>query len=749
MNRVFQLARESGSWLLAAALVVAAFALPAPAQAEEWAGYTSMREVNQVLVHQGEVWSATSGGVLRFDQPSGAYTRYTRLDGLAGNRVLSVAVDGRGHLWFGTDGQGLSRFRPEEGRFDSPFLDFRDLQVEALAARDSRVFVGMDRGISVFLADRGEVKETYRQLGINLPKDTPVTALALLGDTLFAATSEGMAWASLDQPNLQDPESWKATRQTGYTEDLLVLDDTLLAASRREIFVFDRQQDRFVREFTDTVKVVGLGIYQGRAMGAFEDGNLYRRDGPKQWRRQPAPLIFDMRSLSQQDTALWVGTKTGLRVLGAAPPPPSSEPAGNQFYEMKLLDGALWVASVPNDFGEPHGLYQFDGTQWKIHDRNSGLPSNTLVSLETDGADRLWVGAWGQGVAIRDSSGTWQRLNHTNSVLRGIGTKQDFVAISDVVRDSTGLMWLANVQIGLAVVDGFPPTRSAMYENPALGLAARRDIGEFLIAPGGLKWVSTKTDGVVLFDDGGTPFAPEDDFSLVINSVFDARLTSDRIADLALDRDGRLWLATNNGLNAVRGAYSRAGRTFAVESWRTYTTDAGLPSSEINALELDDQGNVWVGTEGGLTRISPQGEVEFTFTKTNSGLIDNRVKALLFDRGKRELWIGTFDGLSRLRLERGDSTGAAGPVVYPNPLVMGSGGNTLRFAGLPLGAALRIFGLDGQLIAQVEGAPGQGTVEWNGQNEAGFLVGSGVYFFVATDPAGKVVKGRFAVVNSQ
>jgi hypothetical protein len=416
---------------------------------------------------------------------------------------------------------------------------------------------------------------------------------------------------------------------------------------------------------------------------------------------------------------------------------------------MKLLDrGELWISSVPNDFSDPHGLYQFDGAQWQIHNRDTGLPSNTLVSLETDTADRLWVGTWGHGVAIRDSSGAWLRLNQTNSPLRGIGGKQDFVAISDITRDSTGLMWLANVQIGLVVMDGFPPTQGQLFENPALSLAPKRDIGQVVVAPAGVKWISTETDGVVLFDDGGTPFDPADDFSVLVNQVFDQRLTSDRVSALLLDRSGRLWVATNSGLNAVRGAYSRASRTFRVENWRTYTADNGLPSSEVNALEQDDLGNVWVGTEGGLARISPQGEVEFTFAKTNSLLIDNRVKSLLFDPQQRQLWIGTFDGLSRLRLGETAAPGG-GLSVYPNPFVLQGRGAPLRFAGLPLGASLRIFSLSGELVAQLDGVPGQGTLEWGGQNQAGILVGSGIYFFVATDEEGHSAKGKFAVVGTQ
>ena len=71
-----------------------------------WGAFTSMSEINQILVHGGGVWSATVGGVLHFDQAARTYQRYTRLDGLAGNKVLSLTADAAGDLWFGTDQQG-------------------------------------------------------------------------------------------------------------------------------------------------------------------------------------------------------------------------------------------------------------------------------------------------------------------------------------------------------------------------------------------------------------------------------------------------------------------------------------------------------------------------------------------------------------------------------------------------------------------------------------------------------------------
>ena len=737
------------SVVLIALLVLAPPRAHAQSGDTEWSAFTSMRQINDVLVVGDSVWVATQGGVLRYDRATQEYSRFTRLDGLAANTILSITRDSSGDLWFGSDGKGLSRMRVETGTFDPPFLDFEGLRINVLLAHEDRIFVGTDRGVSVFLIEKEEVKETYRKLG-NVLSDAAVTALALYRRELWVGTGEGLAWADLDQPNLQDPDSWQSRSAIWVRDLLLTRRGDVIIGTKEGSVSFDRSSDRLFVDFTqEPVTAVGV-LLDGRPIVAGESGNFYRRALPGSWTRIPAPIITDVRAMSRLDQGLWLGTATGLRLIGLPEeerPPPAREPAANRFFEMKLLDDELWVASVPDDQQESFGLYQKAADDsWTIHDLRSGMPTDDLVSLEIAATGQLWVGTWGSGVSIRQSNRDWLRMDHTNSILSGLGREGDFVAISDITRDGAGNMWLVNVTFGLVVVDGFPAAQSYIFDNFSLGLAPGRDLNKVVVGADGLKWLTSRGDGFLLLDDGGTPFDGDDDVAIVIDDVFDPRLTSTRVFALAVGDDGTIWVGTDNGLNAVRGTYSRQSRSFEVQQWLVYTERDGLGSSEINALEVDDRGNVWVGTEGGLSQIAGD-EIVFTLTKTNSGLIDNRIKSLLFDGDKGEMWIGTFDGLSRLRISAG-SNGApqSGLVVYPNPFVTANA-DELTFTGLPLGASVSIYGLEGQLVARVPGVPGKATLSWRGLNEAGFIVGSGIYYFVADDSGGKLITGKIAVVN--
>ena len=716
-------------------------------EGEEWAAYTSMGDIRGLLAHENEVWSLTTGGLLRFDRREGIYARFTRVDGLAGNQVSSAAVDANGHLWFGTDRQGLSRYRPETDSFDPPFLDFEDLDIASLLVDGDRLLVGTGRGISAFLIDKEEVKETYRQLG-GMPKDTEVEAMVLFAGKLWAGTPKGVAWADLDLPNLQDPDSWDSG-STGRVMAFLVFADSLYCASSRGVWRFDPDQNRFRLDFPSE-DIIDLEIFRGNITALSRDGTFFQRREQFDWTDDVAARISGAHAIARIDDALWVATENGLRVIDGDAPPPSREPTASRFFDLEVTaDGHLWSATVPKDNIIPFGLYQFDGEGWTVHNLKSGLSSEYVTSVESDSLGRIWIGNWGRGIDVLDSTGTWRRLNHDNSVLRGIGASESFVPISDIARDPQGLIWISNVQIGLAVMDGYPPRRSFMYENIHLGLTPGRDTGQIAIGADGLKWLSTALDGFLLFDDGGTPFAEGDEYAQLFSTFSESRLTSNRTSDILVDRSGKIWVGTDNGLNVVRGTYFRDPGNFRVEEWRVYNTANGLPANSITALAEDTRGNIWVGTDAGLAQVTTTDDVAFALTAANSGLIADQINSLLFDPDEGALWIGTMDGLSRLRVERAGT--ADGPTwqVFPNPLELGRFSAELTFAGLPLGGGLDIFTIDGHLVRRIEGTPGQGTILWDGQNEAGFLVGSGIYLVVAQGETGAPVRGRFAVVNTR
>ena len=703
----------------------------------EWCAYTSMKQIEGVLLDSSSLWAATTGGVLRYDRSERRYDRLTRVDGLAGNRILSLAADGDGDLWFGSDGQGLTRYRPATSTFVR-YQEFRGLSITSLLSAGDRLFVGTSSGISLFLVDREEVKETYRLLG-DLPKDTAALQMVILDGTLFVGTSQGVAWARLDRPNLQDPESWRSLHLLPVSGAVAV-GGVLYIATGRGVFAYDPDEDTFRRDYGGGVLTVGSRA--GQAVAVTAEGRLVRRTEEGTWVSTPAPPIEGIKAMSTSgEDVLWLGTSSGLRVIGDASAVLPSEPGSSRFYDLEITgEEELWAASVPNDLHPDAGVYHLSRGRWSVHDRR------IVVAFETDAEGRLWTGSWGAGAHVRGASGSWTGVPTDETVLRSSSSNNPrFVLVSDIHRDPAGHMWLLNSLVGVAVFDGYPPEREFLFDQKELGIHQSLVFSRMDIGPDGLKWMVGTRSGLVLLDDGGTPFTGGDDRMIGLSQADESRLTSDRLFDVLATRDGRVWLAAENGVNVITPEYDRAAGRLAIPDWQTYDVSDGLPSAVINALEEEDGGNVWVGTEAGLARINAGGRVDRVFTRRDSDLIDDRVKGLRYDGERGELWIGTLDGLSRLRLTPEDGRGSETLEVYPNPFLR-TGHRELTFEGLPLGADLRIYSASGDLVTDLPGEA-DGSVTWDGQNDAGYLVASGVYYYVAENEAGESVSGRFALVK--
>jgi ligand-binding sensor domain-containing protein len=747
---------DRDAWRLVFALTWLLLSLPlgpAHSQARTWTALTSMLHVEALAVADGIVFGATAGGVLRYDPETGRYTRFTRADGLAGNHVLSILLDSTGDLWFGTEGTGLSRLRTGEARFDDPVRALDGLTINCMTAVEDRLFVGTEIGISVLLKTSGRIKETYRQLG-SFPRDTGVVALEVHDGLLWAATTAGVASAPLDDTNLQDPDRWISSDIMGETSSLLALTDTLFSGGAAAVWRFDDQQAAWI-PMGAFGKIDALGSFgPGPELVAVVAGAVLERQPAGNWVRNRD--VDEVLSVSRGGENLWLGVETGLAVIGLDQPPPIRNTPSNQFFDIELgSNGQLWVASMANDReGQPEGVYHYDGVDWEVHNRTQGLPSDFAVSVVRDEMEHLWVATWGRGVGVFDNEGTWHTLDQRNSVLRGITLPPDplFVVVSDIQRDDAGLMWMTNVQAGLAVMDGYPPRRGLLHGLAALGLPAGAHIGRVAIGPQGLKWVATSKEGLVLFDDGGTPFGPADDAAFVVHTSTEPRLRSNNITAVAVTPDNVMWVGTDNGLYRLTVDYDREAGRLMFSSWREYRLEHGLSSSFITAITFDDQDNVWVGSRVGLTWLRATGGLVTTFTTGNSGLVEDRVEALTYDAATGSLWIGTFGGLARLQvgLDRGAASVRQGPVVYPNPWVIGGSRDVSRLtiSGLPLDSIVSVFSLDGGLIRFLEADPGTTVIHWDGTNRDGEIVGSGIFMYAATTKSGRVIRGKFALVRA-
>jgi len=98
------------------------------------------------------------------------------------------------------------------------------------------------------------------------------------------------------------------------------------------------------------------------------------------------------------------------------------------------------------------------------------------------------------------------------------------------------------------------------------------------------------------------------------------------------DKNGNIWLGTRGGLSVYNG-----------ESFTHYTENEGLSNNFVRAIAEDQNGNIWLGTEGGGVSVF-NGESFIHYTE-NEGLSNNLVRAILEDKSGN-MWLGTRGGVS-------------------------------------------------------------------------------------------------------
>jgi len=720
---------------------MALIACSSPAIAGDWTTYTSVGEINDIVPIGKDVWIATDGGVLKLSLTDSSYTKYTNLDGLASNKVLCIDADSSGNIWFGTQDGGLSQFIMGKGFV--PAEHFIGYRINSLLAEDdSTLYVATNVGISLFRPDRDEVKETYRHLG-GLPRNTEVLTVGIFDQQIFAGTVGGVAWAPLFQPggqltNLRDFGSWLSNTRVSTVYTMIQADSSVYIGTSKGLYRLEGENWIYERL---SLPVYDLEVHEGDLVAVTSLG-LYRRPISGQrgfYRDNRIPPTIRSAAVAS-DSTLWAGV-AGVGLIGLKSHKifelKVNSPAANSFMDLALDQrGVLWVASSLRE-EMPRGAYSFDGHTWKNYTWRDGLPRDYVVSVTVDSRNRVWFGTWGKGAGLLKEDGEWVVVNQYNSVLEWVDTP-DYVVVNDFCEDRAGNIWMSNYRRGIAVIDDFPQGKGARYTHLDDGLPS--DQGTVLAADSaGLIWFGTEDAGFCLFDDGGTPFRRDDDKVISFSTTStDNRLTSNHINFITPDIDGSIWVATDAGVNRVQGRYDREKQEFTLDQWDIY-----LEGIAVNQVAVDSWGNRWFATEEGLFQLPVGGGTIKSYTRTNSGLVDNEVQSLAFDAKTGDLWIGTINGLSRFKLS------SAPPLswtkVYPNPVLLREG-LEMKFSGLLNGSTVRIFTLAGELV-DVLYANELGEATWEGVNTEGRPVSTGIYLYSTINRNEKRIIGKIALIR--
>ena len=764
---------------LAAACVLTLTAYPALGQsALGWEAYPSFNELSVVTAAPDGLWAASRAGVFFYGVPDGELRTITTVDGLTGGPVGGLAVDAeRGTLWVGYENGVLDRVDTETGDVDPVYALARADQyasrgVRRLRLAGDRLYAATDFGVVVIDAEAGTVAASYTRIG-DLQAGSAINDVveAPLPDGrpgLWVGAEGGLYYAPLGGATLQAPGAWTPAEQwEGSVFTLAVSDGTLYVGGgptgardlyerrpdggyERRLFIdnpilaIDRGEGQLTAVSEGQAYALLLPsrtgtTYSGREQFVLRDGAV----GPD-GRAWVADAVFGLFALPETD-----------RPERVTVDPQTVAPAGPLSTAITGLDvaddGTVWAVTERLEFGPFASINRLDEDGWTSFRSTDPTVDVARVSYRSvtvgpDGA--AYVGSGGDGLTVfRDGTATTYRPDNS-SLLPASGT-DDFVVVTDVAVDDDGVAWVLNASgRPLHAFDGaswrgfaFPP-----------GIASTTTALRIAIDGFGQKWLALDGAGLGVWDTGDLESAADDRARTFSGATGNGTgLPDAEVRDVVFDGE-RVWIGTARGIAYVfsPGSAFAGDAGLATPQWPVLAdgSDYLLRDVEVFDLEVDPAGQLWVATSSGAYLVNAEGDgLVRTVTAEASPLPSDGVFSVGVDPSSGRVYFVTAEGLfsspgAATRPVRGSETLVTAPSPYrPSE---SPGGVVVSGLSAPV-SQVRVLTVAGDVVyaTEVRG----GSFQWNGRDDAGRPVSSGVYIVSASGSDGTTRIGKVAVLR--
>ncbi len=568
----------------------------------------------EILDQSGNPYILGEGGLSQFKT-------YSTDDGLALDAINSAILDSRGHLWFGTNGGGISRY---DGSGFTNYTITQGLIDPTIRSifEDSKgnLWIGTNAGVSRF---DGFSFTNYS------------TNDGLANDVVFgiAEDENGNLWFGTAGGGIS---RFDGKTFANYTTENGLADNFIIAVIK------DLEGNLFFgtngggmskydgKSFTNYTEAEGLAGNRVRSFGLAKDGTLWigtigggisRFDGKtfKSFSTKDGLASNIVRAIFEDSNGhIWFGTERGSSRFDGEKFTSYTKDQGmpaNSILSMALdKAGKMWFGT---DGG---GVTRFDGSSFTSFTVNQGIGSNLIMSSLEDSRGKIWFGTMGGGVSVFDGK---EFTTYTLSQ----GLASDIVYA--IAEDRAGHIWLGTLGGGISRFDG----ESFMTYSVAQGLPST-EIYSIVEDSKGNLWLGTE-NGISKFDGTGfTNFGPEQGLpGFVVLRI------------LADENDG-IWTASEDGGLSY----------FDGEKFINFTTSQGLADNSAKSLAKDKDGNLWVGTANGLSLMPDSvrrgiqkknipDQNPFINFGTEKGLPDNFILQIVpMENGK--LAVGTILGIS-------------------------------------------------------------------------------------------------------
>lgn len=260
----------------------------------------------------------------------------------------------------------------------------------------------------------------------------------------------------------------------------------------------------------------------------------------------------------------------------------STQDRANTIRLVSRIGDEIWIGTRQG------GLYIYD-SQFRLKESRKDLNAN-IYAVEKDESGKIWLGSRGNGLNIdqvwyRNQAGVSSSLSNNN--------------VFSIFRDSKERMWIGTFNGGLNLArkneTGY---RFRHFFDRTYGQKQIRSICE---DRNGMVWVGT-SEGLYIFDPDALIKDPEYYYHY---GRAEGKLNSDEIKYLFRDNNGSIWIsAAGAGFSVCKDPQDYNSLEF-----EHYTSRDGLCNDIVQSITEDEQGNIWLGTEYGISKFIPSEKI--------------------------------------------------------------------------------------------------------------------------------------------
>lgn len=446
-------------------------------------------------------------------------------------------------------------------------------------------------------------------------------------------------------------------------------------------------------------------------------------------------------------------------------------PETNRFWKIYLHDGKLFcpagyyhyeMAADPN-YPILTRYYDLSNQTWTT----LPAPNNTELGYEAvdancmafdpNDATHFWVGSRSGLIEYRNYN-YYTIFNCDNSTLKSIGhsSNNSQVLISSMTYDDNGNLWIMNSRTNTPINcysnNSNNPWKTFPHKD--LDFTGRNSIDmqeAFISSTNGLMWWANTygvpektTSGVFVYDYTNNILHKYGSF---INQNGEAIETA-KVYGVSEDRNGNMWIASLSGPFYIDKEDVPSSPNFDISLIfnqpiinRNDDSDLGdylLSSVPIRCIRFDTANRKWMGsTTSGVFIISSDDQKEIEhFTTENSPLPADEIYDIKIDDNTGIVYISTSRGLCSYQT---DITSGYGTLdedniySYPNPVSPDYTG-PITIKGLYDQCQIKITTSSGYIVHK--GVVSGGSYKWDGCDQNGDRVASGVYMVLVETPEG-------------